>query len=226
MNDLQVDKLKAWIAELDHRLIDLIFDKYSEQQQHYHTLEHIYDMILLAKFFDLGKPMTKLNTWPTVLAMILFHDIVYDPTAPKGQNEEQSAVMVRLMLESYPGLDLDLVCEGIIATTNHQHDLPMITDFLNLDMSIMGSNKYVDYSTNIRKEYMHIPLDQYVIGRSAFLNSVLEKTPFIVNHSNDTVHGYFINTPWRWYFINTPWRYNILTELACLKSDPSSYFGE
>ena len=95
-----------------------ILDRYSEPQRHYHNVQHLtelfshadrvqgeYDKVLAA--YRHGPHQGSIDRPSTVLAgeatpflsahslalTIFFHDIVYDPTAHSGDNEEKSALL-------------------------------------------------------------------------------------------------------------------------------------
>jgi predicted metal-dependent HD superfamily phosphohydrolase len=160
----------------DPDMLDFVLSRYKEPHRHYHDISHIRWLIRLAVDLDYhhwgGDGM-----WPTLSAMIVFHDIVYDPTAPSGRNETDSAILARLRLEDYPGMDVDLVCKGILATHTHHSDDVFIQSFLDLDMAILSArpSDYHKYAKNVRREYSHVPLEKYVDGRMNFLGSQLDR---------------------------------------------------
>lgn len=135
--------------------------------RHYHNLDHLDAMIRMAERLRFDR----LPFWRDLVAAVLFHDLIYDPT--RSDNEERSADAARAML-SGAGLNIDDVVGAILATRHHkpEPDDRLSTTLCDLDMAILSSDRYRDdYAVLIRKEYAHVPQQAYVAGRIAFLRS-------------------------------------------------------
>ncbi|GET90150.1 hypothetical protein, conserved [Leishmania tarentolae] len=118
------DSLRA-VSERHFRRF--IYDRYTESQRHYHTLEHLEEMLaqlvayetehgwqgayipaMVEETVAASVPPPELLTGPervayewtgTVLLLsVLFHDVVYDPT--RGDNEEASAAVAAEFLQT------------------------------------------------------------------------------------------------------------------------------
>ena len=171
---------------------NIVLEKYSETQRHYHTICHV-DHIL-----DLfNKYCEHLTDKNALVLAIVFHDIIYNPQS--GSNEEDSAELFQSFAEE-TGLDLHLkekVYKWIIATKLHQiNDSSKETDadlkyFLDFDLAILGEDPamYKQYAAQIRKEYSHFSDEDYKNGRSKvlahFLKSDLYFTQILRAKFND-----------------------------------------
>ncbi|EFA75527.1 predicted HD phosphohydrolase family protein [Heterostelium album PN500] len=140
----------------------------------YHNFNHIDELLTL---HDRYAPVLKT---PNICQLaIWFHDVVYDPT--KHDNEDKSIEMFKSFAEEshLDGVTVDRVSEYIDATKHHTKIPTTNTDqdyFLDMDISILGRepNVYLEYSKNIRKEYIHVPEQQYRVGRSLILEKFKE----------------------------------------------------
>lgn len=143
----------------------LILKKHSEEQRHYHNLNHLIELFLHSKEL-------KLNCWEDqVLGFsILFHDIIYNPQSKT--NEEDSA---KLFLEfaqevGLPEATSSRVKEFILATKTHENKNqdPLLDLFLDLDLSILGADpvRFTRYEEEIQKEYSFVPQEIYKVERA------------------------------------------------------------
>ena len=125
----------------------------------------------------------------TVLLSILFHDIVYDATSQR--NEEDSADMFREFVNEVNHEIMTeiakTVIDYILATKSHSVDNiremtgrcnPILNDkllFIAFDMAILSSSpvEYAEYAKNIRFEYGHVDVETYCTRRATFLRGVL-----------------------------------------------------
>ena len=151
----------------------IIETMYSESHRYYHTLSHIEEMLGLLVVYE--QCIQDINA---VVFAILFHDIVYQPTS--STNEEDSATLFMVFAreaEIETGL-ANKVRDYIIETKKHHvaessdEDLKIFIDF---DMAVLGRpiEQYQEYAKQIRKEYIHVPSDEYCRKRAEFLSSVL-----------------------------------------------------
>eukprot|EP00903_Cladosiphon_okamuranus_P009506 g9058.t1 len=148
---------------------------YSEDGRHYHTLEHLADMLEHA-----DSDFPSLRHPPFVQLAIFFHDLVYDPKS--GTNEEDSEALFAIFAGS-AGLkppDSRKVSEYIIATKRHDasaSDDQDLRAFIDLDMAVMGRERsaYLAYASQIRQEYIHVPVETYCQKRAEVLRDFLAK---------------------------------------------------
>ncbi|CBN78652.1 conserved unknown protein [Ectocarpus siliculosus] len=148
-------------------------DGYSEEGRHYHTFEHVADMLEQA-----DRDFPNLRHPRLVQLAIFFHDVVYDPKS--GSNEEDSEALFRKFSEAV-GLsasDSTTVSDYIIATKRHSvsgSDDQDLRAFIDLDMAVVGRERsgYLTYASQIREEYIHVPADTYCKKRAEILREFL-----------------------------------------------------
>lgn len=143
--------------------------RYSEHGRHYHTLDHI--AASLAHLDTVG-----LNA--AVEGAIWFHDVIYDPT--RDDNEEQSAAF---FMESTAGWIDPALAERIhrfiLATDPRvaREDDPEINLMVDIDLAIFGAEaaEYDAYVAGIRREYAHVPDEDFRKGRDMIMRRFLEE---------------------------------------------------
>jgi predicted metal-dependent HD superfamily phosphohydrolase len=164
----------------DEGLIMNIFEEviqyYSEKHRAYHNLKHIEALL---GFVEQYKHL--LNEIDSVLFTVWFHDLIYEPTSSK--NEENSALLAEKHLQKLNVSDNQIksISTWILASKSHQ--LSMDSDtfdaqfFLDIDLSILGADEqvYKIYAKDIRKEYKIYPNLLYKVGRKKVLQSFIEK---------------------------------------------------
>lgn len=157
----------------DERWTDSLLQTYMEEQRHYHTILHIYSMLIcLEKNKNLIKDQT------AVQLAIFFHDWVYDPKA--HDNEVQSVKVFQAFAD-----ELNLgeplrshVSHYIEATITHSltaedEDDQDLRFFLDFDLEVLGRSPsdYALYASQIRQEYGHFADAEYASGRVGVLES-------------------------------------------------------
>ena len=169
---------------------------YSEPHRVYHTLSHIYDILqgieLAQRFYSLSEfdvQILHTVTW--------YHDVVYDPQAPPGENENKSAnLFMNLYSEEYStSTDInyfspviaDMITEIIQGTINHT----IVSDdtfwdgsatflgvlFFDLDLRGMATD-YDENAKLVRQEFSHLSDVEWNHGRRKFLESMLDRPIF------------------------------------------------
>lgn len=122
---------------------------------------------------------------PFVLLAIFFHDIIYNPTASAGKNEDESAAVFEEFAVA-ANLDIALkerVCEVILQTKTHSRGSSKDANlFLDFDMAVLAWpwERYLAYTQQVRKEYSHIDESAWSRGRSDFLRKSQSTTIFHV----------------------------------------------
>ncbi len=143
---------------------------YSTPGRHYHTVRHIEDC--LRQLDDIGDLAD--GDREILRQAFLWHDAVYDPQ--RADNEEQSAVLA--MSHCDPAIR-DEVARLVLLTKSHQVDegdrLGAI--MISIDLSILGAapDVYAGYAAAIRREYQHVPINDYRTGRAAVLRKFLQR---------------------------------------------------
>lgn len=152
---------------------DRLVAAHSEPHRHYHTLEHVAEMLKVA-----GR-LAKLCANPAVVQFaVWFHDAVYDPT--RSDNERRSAELASVELAGI-GIDPDVIARvvDLILRTDHRPSPPDpdADVLLDADLAILasGAERYRRYAEAIRSEYAHVPDDAYRTGRTAVLESFLAR---------------------------------------------------
>ncbi len=172
----------------DERLIKQLWDEidenYSHKKRHYHTLQHLENLLL-----QLHEVKDQIKHWNTVLFSLYYHDIIYN--ALKRNNEEKSAEFAqsRMQLINVPRPIIKDCVLQILATKKHEiTDDEEINFFTDADLSILGQpwNIYEEYYKNVRKEYSLFPDLIYIPGRKKVIQHFLQmerifKTDFFFN---------------------------------------------
>ena len=161
-----------------------IEENYSIIKRHYHTLEHLYN--LLSQLTDVKN---EIQNWETILFTLFYHDIIYNSI--KSDNEEKSAEFAenRMKQISVSNDKIELCKKQILATKSHIKSTDSDTNyFTDADLSVLGQNweTYLLYCKNVRKEYSIYPALVYNPGRNKVLNHFLSmdrifKTDFFYN---------------------------------------------
>jgi predicted metal-dependent HD superfamily phosphohydrolase len=161
---------------------DRLLAAYAEAHRRYHDQRHLAEV--LTAIDRLAPPEASGGDLGVVQAAAWFHDAVYDPTAPRGANEEASA---RLAEQLLPELGLDpgsvaRVTALVRATTTHtgavdradEHAAALLDD---ADLAILASapERYADYTAAVREEYAHVPDADFRAGRQAILIGFLDR---------------------------------------------------
>ncbi len=144
---------------------------YSRENRHYHTLEHLENLLI-----QLTKVKAEIKNWDTILFTLYYHDIIYDSL--KSDNEEKSAQLAekRMNQISVDKNSIELCVNQILATKSHLASSNRdINFFIDADLSILGQPwaTYLVYCKNIRQEYSSYPDLVYNPGRKKVLNHFL-----------------------------------------------------
>jgi len=152
-----------------------------EPWRHYHVQRHLDHM-----FRELETAESEgvvIHDGTAVVGAVTWHDSVMDPMAAKGRNETLSAMLCKEEM----GLRVNRhstqnACTGILSTITHQLplDCGQFEDaaiFLDSDLAILGAEEDVfeRYDGDIRKEYVHVPIDTYRPARAGVLSGFLER---------------------------------------------------
>jgi predicted metal-dependent HD superfamily phosphohydrolase len=156
------------------RLGSALVGRYAEPHRRYHTVAHL-EAVVEVLFLDLAADPVN------VQLAAFFHDAVYDPRAPRGANEGASAVLAASDLRSLraPGPSTEAVGRLIMTTIDHRvdggdADAAVLAD---ADLSILGSPAvaYDAYARAVREEFGWLTGDEWRVGRSAVLRSLLDR---------------------------------------------------
>src|SRR5690606_31507674 len=146
---------------------------YSSPGRHYHTLDHIQELLQLA-----AENQDKFKRYDEIRFAIFYHDAIYDPNS--NRNEEKSSHLAVLSVEDLDVTrqQLHFITEAILATKKHEpHADPDINLLMDLDLHILASDweKYDHYRQQIRQEYNLFPDLLYKPGRKKILQQLLDQ---------------------------------------------------
>ena len=169
---------------LKNELWTEIDKNYSSKKRHYHTLEHLNNLL-----YQLTAVKSEIKNWETILFTLFYHDIIYNSL--KSDNEEKSAELAEKRMKQIPVFKdkIELCKKQIFATKSHIKSTDSDTNyFTDADLSVLGQNweTYLLYCKNVRKEYSIYPTLVYNPGRKKVLNHFLSmdrifKTDFFYN---------------------------------------------
>lgn len=150
---------------------DRLVEAYSEPHRHYHTLEHVGEVL---------RVVSRQRGGPVVLLAVWYHDAVYDPKAK--DNEAKSADLAERELATL-GLPAEVVKHvgDLVRSTAHFDAANFVgPDFDILhdaDLAILGAAeiRYARYAADIRKEYDWVPDADYRAGRRKVLEAFLSR---------------------------------------------------
>lgn len=154
-----------------NRLWTEIETAYSHPKRHYHTLQHLENLLT-----QLQEVKPQISDWDTVLFALYYHDIVYKAT--RKDNEEKSAELARKRLEElqYPADKIARCVAHILATKTHALSEDTDTNlFTDADLGILGADTqtYMRYAAQVRQEYAIYPDFMYNPGRKKVLQHFL-----------------------------------------------------
>ncbi|MGC4014762.1 MAG: hypothetical protein QM755_09650 [Luteolibacter sp.] len=142
--------------------------RYSEPHRHYHTLEHIGASLAI---------LDEVEVNPAIEGAIWFHDVIYDPT--RDDNEVQSAAFFVEATRAWidPAL-ADRVNRLVLATDPRaaRGEDPEECLMTDIDLAILAAEvpAYDAYAQSIRKEYAHVPDEEFRRGRQAVMQRFLD----------------------------------------------------
>jgi predicted metal-dependent HD superfamily phosphohydrolase len=144
---------------------------YSLRGRHYHTLDHIRDVLETVESL-----VSRVKNANTVRLAAWLHDVIYDSRA--SDNEERSAEFaVRLCAQL--GIPAGASVASLILTTKTHlaGDDADAQVLLDADLAILGASPaaYRVYAQNIRLEYAWVCEPEYRSGRRRVLGSFLRR---------------------------------------------------
>ncbi|WP_249999537.1 metal-dependent phosphohydrolase [Actinoplanes sp. M2I2] len=161
-------------ADLDAAAGYLI-GRWSEPQRQYHTVVHLSAVLdVVDRFAGLAPhpERVRLAAW--------MHDAVYDPRALGDANERDSAEFAEVLLATL-GVPDETAAEvarlvGLTAghaTGENDPDGELLCD---ADLAVLAGDDeaYAAYTAAIRREYAHVPDEDFQAGRAQVLKALLE----------------------------------------------------
>ncbi len=153
--------------------------RWQEPHRVYHTLRHLAEMLAaLGELWAHGELAAPQVVRLRVAAW--YHDAVYEPASPAGGNEEASAVLALNQLDAagLPLSEIETVATLVAATATHDLDhgaaVPGAAAFLDADLWILAapSERYEEYTAQVRREYAGVPDEAFRAGRARFLDGL------------------------------------------------------
>lgn len=172
---------KSWFELHQHyhfsepqKIFNKLIVAYSEKQRAYHTIQHLYECLVLFEFIR-----ADLDDANAVVLALWFHDVIYDPQAQ--DNELQSAEL----FEQYLAQDLSIgivqkIKRWIIATEKHEATNELDLQFLlDIDLAILATSpeRFDEYEQQIQQEYAWVDPDIYSIKRKEVLVHFYQTEP-------------------------------------------------
>lgn len=169
-------------ADLD-AAASYLLGRWTEPQRQYHDVSH------LAAVLDVVDRFAHLAPEPDRVRLAAWlHDAVYDPKALGDANERDSAEFAAGLLQSL-GAPEETAAEvarlvGLTAGHATEDDDPDGELLCDADLSILAADRerYIEYTSAIRREYAHVPDDAFRAGRTRVLTELL-KLPSIYRHT-------------------------------------------
>ncbi|MGK5679512.1 HD domain-containing protein [Actinoplanes sp. URMC 104] len=152
-----------------------LLSKWSEPQREYHTVAHLGAVLeVVDRFANLAPhpERVRLAAW--------MHDAVYDPRALGDANERDSAEFAEGLLQTLgvPDATAAEVARLVGLTAGHAtgEDDPDGELLCDADLAVLAGDDeaYAQYTAAIRREYAHVPDDDFRAGRAQVLKALLE----------------------------------------------------
>ena len=154
-----------WPLETRRAVRDELLAAYGSPGRSYHDQRHLAEV--LDRLRDLGCDDS------VVLLAAWFHDAVYDGVP---DDEERSAAWAERALPDSLGPE---VARLVRLTQSHRpaDDDPAGQALCDADLAILASpsERYAEYASDVRREYAHVPDEDFARGRAAVLTDLLAK---------------------------------------------------
>ncbi len=170
-----------------------LLQRWQEPHRHYHRTTHLVELFwALEELRDAAAVDEHEATLGRVAAW--YHDAVYDPHAPAGANETDSAHLARVELTDLDlaGDDVDLVERLVLLTAGHGLDVDATAverAFHDADLWVLSApeTRFDDYCQQVRAEYAHLPAAAYRMGRAAVLRGFAARDRiYATDYARDT----------------------------------------
>jgi predicted metal-dependent HD superfamily phosphohydrolase len=161
---------------------DRLLAAYAEPHRRYHDQRHLAEV--LTAIDRLATPEASGAELGVVQLAAWFHDAVYDPRAPAGDNEEASARLAEQLLPEL-GVAPDLVARVaalVRGTATHtgaadpaDERYAALLDDADLAILASAPDRYADYAAAVRAEYAQVPDPAFRAGRREILLGLLDR---------------------------------------------------
>ena len=149
-------------------LILELSSRYCEPHRHYHTLDHIEYMLMMAGDQDLSDEQ--------VLA-IWFHDAIYEPQSSTHEADSADLAVEMLTARRYPKAGIELVRQIVIDSEEHAPTVPESALVIDLDLSPLAAapDVYDRNRDNLRREHAWLSDSEFEGNLRQFLAKMLAK---------------------------------------------------
>ena len=172
---------KSWFELHQHyhfsepqKVFNKLIAAYSEKQRAYHTLQHLYECLVLVDSIR-----ADLIDADAVALALWFHDAVYDPQAKN--NELKSAELFEQYLAQDLSFDIvQKIKRWILVTQKHEATNELDLQFLlDIDLAILAASpeRFTEYEQQIQQEYAWVYPDIYLIKRKQVLAHFYQTEP-------------------------------------------------
>lgn len=172
--------------------VDDIKRCYSEPHRYWHTLKHLYDLLLGINELYEDKKLDD-REYTILLISAIFHDIVYNPK--RNDNEEKSVEYMMSFLDEEKSKiskwrrdeDTKKISEVILNTKNHDSKDGLCKKFNKIDNWILDAQfiDMIDWENAIYQEYKWAGWKRYKKKRIEFLlRSIKNHTHNVINIKN------------------------------------------
>lgn len=148
-----------------------IFTSLNRDSRYYHNYQHVESILN-----QIDEVYLTQEQRVTMLLSAFYHDVFY--TIGCKNNEIKSAKKLLTHFRFFEAINIISKANEIIrATTFHESNDELTCLFIDMDMSILGSEPkaYKDYLNAIKKEYSIIPQRMFKRGRRQFILSTLDR---------------------------------------------------
>lgn len=150
---------------------DRLVEAYSQPHRHYHTLEHVGEVLRVAGRLK-GDAAVQLAVW--------YHDAVYDPRAKDNEARSGELAERELAALGLPAGVTKLVGDLVRSTAHFDGPTlagPSFDVLHDADLAILGAGeaRYARYAADVRKEYAWVPEADYRVGRRKVLETFLAR---------------------------------------------------
>ena len=155
----------------------------TQPHRHYHNINHVNDCLTEFYTYEAAAANLTYGEADALIYSIWYHDSIYNPYAPAGYNEKQSADLF-YQKHKQNGDIAHTIVGSIAKTAKHtitQPELFGITQLL-LDIDLSGLGKpmriFAKNSFNIRQEYYNTTDEDVIKGRLAFFEKLNKRESF------------------------------------------------
>ena len=170
--------MQRWVDQFPEVSLDcclyvfrLVEKHYAETRRHYHTQDHIADMLEKMDVYFPGAPRS-------VVLAIFLHDVVYRPGSPNNELNSARFATRHLGRLGLSREEVRTVARAIMATRKHVARNRVEAIVCDLDLLSLACEpaRYRRNTRLLRQEFGGFTDAQWNFGRTRFVTSYLERT--------------------------------------------------